>query len=117
MGKNKPARKKVESPFAGNLKILMRDRVLNAKAIATLADVSPSVVQDWLTGAVPHDLGKIANLSVKLNTDFMWLLTGQQGQVDTKGLSLEQIFDIEHDSSFSGIFMLEAKRLRRKGKV
>ena len=114
MSKAKPARKKIESPFAGNLKRLMHDRGLSAKAVAELAEVSPSVVQDWLSGSVPHNLNSVAKLSNAIKSDFQWLLTGEHGKVNVKEMSLSELFEIEPDPSFSGIFMLEAKRLKKR---
>ena len=114
MSKIKPARKKLDSPFSKNLKDLMQSRGLTAKAVAELAEVSPSVVQDWLAGSVPHNLKSIAKLANSVNSDFQFLLTGTHGKVNVKELSLSELFETEPDPSFSGVFLLEAKRLKKR---
>lgn len=114
MGMRKPARKKVESPFAKNLKSLMTDRELTIKAVAEISGVSTSVVGDWLSGSVPHDLTRVSKLASTLQCDFQWLLTGERTPTKSKELVLADVFDIESDPAFTGIFMIEAKRLKKK---
>ena len=113
--KKRTARKPLDSPFRKNLQSLMREKGLTAKKVAELSGVSPTVVQNWLTGSVPHNFLAVASLSTALGVDFQWLLTGVHGAAPTvNALSLGELFDIEPDPSFSGLFMLEAKRLKRK---
>jgi transcriptional regulator with XRE-family HTH domain len=113
--KKRTARKSIESPFRKNLQGLMKEKGLTAKRVAELSGVSPTVVQNWLTGSVPHNFLAVASLANALGVDFQWLLTGVHGAAPTiNALSLAELFDIETDPSFSGLFMLEAKRLRRK---
>jgi transcriptional regulator with XRE-family HTH domain len=116
--KKRAPRKPLDSPFRKNLQGLMKEKGLTAKKVAELSGVSPTVVQNWLTGSVPHNFLAVASLSNALGVDFQWLLTGVHGAAPTvNALSLAELFDIEPDPSFSGMFMLEAKRLRRKDKA
>lgn len=108
-------KKKVQSPFAKNLKAVMVERQLTVRGVAELAGVSASVTQDWLSGTIPHDLQAVAKVAGALKIDFQWLLTGTHAVAGIHDLSLSEIFDIENDPAFSGIFVLEAKRLKRKG--
>lgn len=108
-------KKKVESPFGKNLKAVMTERSLSVRSVAELAGVSHSVVQDWLAGTVPHDHQAVAKMTDALKVDFMWILTGIHSRTDVKGMSLSEIFDVQPDPAFSGIFVLEAKRLKRRG--
>ena len=113
--KKRTPRKPVTSPFKKNLQGLMKEKGLTAKRVAELSGVSPTVVQNWLTGSVPHNFLAVASLSTALGVDFQWLLTGIHGAAPTlNALSLSELFEIETDPSFSGLFMLEAKRLKRK---
>jgi transcriptional regulator with XRE-family HTH domain len=109
---NKPARKKVTSPFGQNLKAVMQRQNLTQRKVAEICGVSVSVVNDWLAGSQPHDLGVVLKLCNEFNLDFKWLLTGQKSSIAS--LKLEDIFHIEDDPSFSGLFLLEAKRLKKK---
>lgn len=52
---SKPARKKVQSPFARNLKAILAERGLSQKAAAEVANVTPATLNDWLAGSNPSD--------------------------------------------------------------
>lgn len=115
MNNKRPARKKVESPFAKNLKAILTERGISQTAAASIAGVSPATLNDWLhASAVPNNLISIQKLCRAMNCDFEWLLTGSQSKVDFKEIALTELFESESDPSFSGIFQIEAKRLRVK---
>lgn len=115
--KKRPARKRVESPFAKNLKAILAERGLSQTAAASIAGVSPTVLNDWLhSTSVPNNLLAIQRLCRAINCDFEFLLTGSQTKLNLKEIALTELFESEADLSFSGIFQIEAKRLRvRKG--
>jgi transcriptional regulator with XRE-family HTH domain len=94
----------------------MAERGINLKAAGELAGVSPAVAHAWLNGGMPHDLNAVAKLARALKCDFQWLLTGTRNEISAKDLPLSELFEIEDDPAFSGIFLLEAKRLRRRDK-
>ncbi len=108
-------KKKIDSPFGKNLKAVMTERSLSVRGIAEIAGVGPSVVQDWLSGTNPHDYLSVSKISHTLKIDFQWLLTGTHSQVNVKNLSLSEIFDVQPDPSFSGMFIIEAKRIKKRG--
>jgi transcriptional regulator with XRE-family HTH domain len=112
--KRKPIRKRVESAFATNLKNLLKERGLNLKTASHLAGVNPAVIHAWVNGGQPHDLNAVAKLAEALKTDFQWLLTGMNSKLELKNLALTELFDVQDDPTFSGIFLLEAKRLKRR---
>lgn len=115
MTKSRPARKRIESPFAKNLKAILTERGISQTAAASIAGVSPATVNDWLyASAAPNNLIAIQKLCRAMNCDFEWLLTGSQSKVDLKEIALTELFESEADPSFSGIFQIEAKRLRVK---
>ena len=107
-----PARKKVTSPFGQNLKAVMKQHKLTQRKVSEICGVGVSVVNDWLSGSQPHDLSVILKLCDEFKIDFKWLLTGKRSDISSLGLG--DIFHIEDDPTFSGLFLLEAKRLKRK---
>lgn len=117
MAKQKPARKKIESPFAKNLRAILNERGISQKTAAAMAEVTPATMSDWISGnSLAHDYQKVENLSRALNCDFQWLLTGTHSRVDLQNISLAELFEGEDDPMFSGVFEISARRLRRKKK-
>lgn len=110
----KPSRKRLNSPFAKNLKTILEERALSQRAASEIADVSVATINDWLQGAQPNDLMAVMRLCQALKCDFQWLLTGTRSQFYGDDLPLSQVFDIQNEAAFSGIFMIEAKRLIKK---
>lgn len=116
MAKRKPAKKRIESSFSKNLKSILEERGISQKAAAAIAEVTPVTVNDWVHNASssPQNHLAIQRLCRALNCDFEWLLTGSQSRVDIKDISMTELFESEPDPSFSGIFEISARRLRRK---
>lgn len=112
----KPARKKHQSPFAKNLKAILAERNISQKIAAQMAGTTTSTVNDWVSGTIPSNMISVAKLARALNCDFEWLLTGEQSRLNLQNISMTELFDSEPDPSFSGIFEITAKRLRRKKK-
>lgn len=113
--KGKPVRTRVKSPFADNLKAILAERGLTQRGAAEIAGVHVAVLNEWLQGASPADHVAVMKLCTGLRVDFQWLLTGVHSNPDLSKTSLAELFDIEPDPDFSGLFLLEAKRLKRKG--
>lgn len=111
---SKPTRKKIQSPFAKNLKLILTERGISQKAAAEIAGVTPATLNDWLAGSVPNDHLAVQKLCRALGCSFEWLLTGSDTKVESKEISMTELFDSEPDPSFSGIFEISARRLRRK---
>ena len=109
-----PRRKKTDIPFAKNLQKVLKERGLSQRAAAEIAGVSVTTINDWLSGTSPANLEAVLKLCRALKTEFQWMLTGTRDSVDTKDLTLSEIFDIQDDPAFSGIFKIEAKRLKRR---
>jgi transcriptional regulator with XRE-family HTH domain len=114
LAKKKPARKRVSSPFAKNLGRVLSERGISQRAAAELAQVQPSVLSGWLTGSQANDPIAIQRLARGLGCSFEWLLTGSDSQLEVGKISMAELFDGEPDPSFSGIFEISARRLRRK---
>jgi len=114
MKTKRPTRKKVESPFAKNLQLILEERSISQTAAAEIAGVGISSINDWLNGVQPHDLRPIIKLCEALSCDFQWLLTSTKSKTTSKNISLHELFEIEEGTSFSGIYKIEAKRLKRR---
>ena len=114
MNKLKPARKKRSSPFAKNLKEILEARGITQRGAAELAQVGVAVINDWLSGSIPHDHEAVLRLCRGLKTDFQWMLTNTHTETKIKEMSIQEIFETENDPAFSGIFQIEAKRLKRR---
>jgi transcriptional regulator with XRE-family HTH domain len=107
-------KRKVESPFAKNFAQVLKERNLSQKAVAEIANISASVCSDWLKGNQPHDLTAVLKICQALKVDFQWLVTGENSRPDLKDVSLAEIFDLEENPSFEGVFQISVKKLTRK---
>ncbi len=114
--KNRQRSSSVSSAFAANLKKVLKERGLSQRAAAEICGVNATSITDWLAGMAPRDLSAVLRLCQAIKVDFQWLLTGQHSEVRLEDLSLNEIFEIEHDPAFSGMFVIEAKRLKRRSK-
>ncbi len=113
--KKKPARKRIESPFAENLRRLLEERQITASAAAIIAQVPISTVNGWLAGGIqPHNFQAVQRLSTALKADFEMLLCGTSHAFEPTEMPLSAIFD-EVDVGLQGVYRLSLKRLVRKG--
>lgn len=111
--KKKPKRKKTSGPFSRNLSLILKERQISQKQAADLMGVAISVIHDWTTGTYLNDPSALLKLCRAVNCDFQWLLTGEQSRPKNQA-NLTEIFDIQDDPAFSGVFIIEAKRLKIK---
>jgi transcriptional regulator with XRE-family HTH domain len=111
----KRGRKPTKGPsvFSKNLKTLMAEKGLSSREIGRICGVAPSVVSQWLAGSSPSDALAVLKLCQKTGADFQFLMTGLSSLLGKPG-RLNEIFDVEDAIDFSGIFLIEAKRLRWK---
>lgn len=107
--------KKKESVFAKNLQNLLIERGITQKQLAEIAGVSCSVLHSWLNGVSPTELDSVLKIATAFNVDFQFLLTGvRQLPTTFEDAKITDLFDIEEESSFCGVFQIEAKRLKQK---
>jgi transcriptional regulator with XRE-family HTH domain len=111
----RPARTRVVSPFAANLKTILAERGVTMRGAAEVAGVNHSVVNDWLAGSQPSDPMAVLRLCRALKCDYQWLMTGTHPEATVKEMALNEIFEVKDEPDFSGIFVIEAKRLKRRG--
>lgn len=117
MAKQKPTRKRIESPFSKNLNAILQERHISQKTAAAMAEVTPATMSDWCSGnSLPHDHLKVEKLCRALGCDFQWILTGIHSRSDLQSLSMSELFESEEDPMFSGVFEISARRLKRKSK-
>lgn len=100
------------SVFSANLKTILKDRGLTAKAAAAIAEISPSTFGQWVNGATPLDMEAVFRFARGVNVDFAWLLTGKSEPSKTPSIS--DLFETSDVPDMSGIFLIEAKRLKVK---
>lgn len=111
----KPIRKRVESPLAKNLKAILEERGISQRTAAEIAGVNSATVNQWLSGSQPNDPMAVLRLCKGHKCDFQWLLTGSSPERSNPSeIGLTELFDIQNEPDFSGIFMIEAKRLKRR---
>lgn len=115
----KRGRKPSKGPslFSKNLKSLMADRRLSSREIARICGVGASVVSQWLGGSNPSDSIAVLKLCQHFGLDFQQTLTGIPSQRSSNDRFTE-FFDVESAAEFSGVFLIEAKRLKwKKGRT
>lgn len=114
MKKAKPKRKRLVSPFSANLQKILAERGISIRGAAEICGVNQAVIHAWTNGAQPHDSLAVLKLCTALKCDFQWLLTGSHAETKVREMALQEIFETENDPAFSGIFQIEAKRLKRR---
>ncbi|MEK7066093.1 MAG: helix-turn-helix transcriptional regulator [Patescibacteria group bacterium] len=97
--------------LSSNLSKIMTERKLTLKEVGHLAGVSISVVESWLSGANPHDLHSVDQLSQKLGVPFKRLLLGIDEVIDAP-TTLNHLFD--ENELFEGLVRLKVTRLNPK---
>lgn len=76
----------------------MEERRLDVQQIAKLANVSRSVVNDWLKGSNPHDLLAVADLAKALGVPFKSLLLG----LTDEQAGLQSVHELYDEVEFFG---------------
>lgn len=110
----KPKRKRIATPFAENLKKILDDRDVSIRGAAEIMGINQAMVHSYLNGTQPHDALAVLKLCRALKCDYQWLMTNTLPETKLKEMSLQEIFETENDPAFSGIFQIEAKRLKRR---
>lgn len=95
-------------PLSKILSSVMKERNLTLRNVASMADVSISVVQNWVSGANPHDLRSISRLAKALGMSFESLLLGTQDE-SIQIRSLSEMFD--EAEVFDGYCRVSIKKL------
>jgi transcriptional regulator with XRE-family HTH domain len=101
------------SPLAVNLKRILEERGISARAAAELAQIPPSTLSQWLAGINPTDMKAVNRLAVALNIEFHFLVLGEPAP--SKQHKMEDHFEIENEASMSGLFEISIRRLKPKG--
>lgn len=105
--------KKATNQVGARLKSILAEHKLSQRRAASLAQVSASVMDSWVHGAVPSDLQAVKRLCDTLGVDFTWLLTGEHSRTQNIP-TLSEIF--EEVGYFDGLCRIRIDRLvPRKG--
>ena len=119
MGKQKTKRgrrPKAPQVFSKNFRRLLEEKKISVTRAASIIGTSKSVVSGWQAGAMPNDPSGLLKLCQELGADFQYLMTGVPSSA-IPASRLGEIFEIEDSPEYSGVFLLEAKRLKwRKSK-
>jgi transcriptional regulator with XRE-family HTH domain len=101
--------------FSKNFKKLLEEKGISVRKAAEIAGTSSSTVSGWLNGVNPADPSVILKLCEALGADFQYILTGKVSLTFTPN-RLNELFDIEDAPDFSGLYLLEAKKLKWRKK-
>jgi transcriptional regulator with XRE-family HTH domain len=108
---SKVRKPKGPSIFSKNLRNLLKAKKLSLREAARIAGVSPSVMSGWTAGSVPNDPVALLRLTDSLGVDFQMLLTGKPAN-PVPLRDIQEVFEVEEVVDFSGVFIIEAKRLK-----
>lgn len=100
--------------FAANLKKVLDQRGLSARAGAEVAGVPNSTFSAWLGGAAPLDLESVYRFAKGVGVDFQWLLLNKTEPPPT--ISITDLYDVSAEPDLSGLFQVELRRLKPKVK-
>ncbi|WII72156.1 hypothetical protein QJS83_16965 [Bdellovibrio sp. 22V] len=100
--------------FAANLKKVLKERGLSARAGAEIAGVPSSTFNMWTSGSVPENHEAVYRFAKGVGVSFQWLLIGKEEPPPT--ISITDLYDVSAEPDLSGIFLIEAKRLKPKAK-
>ncbi len=104
-------RPKGPSIFSKNFKKLLEEKKVTIRKAAEICGTSPSVISGWCNGSVPNDPTALLKLCQELGADFQFLMTGVPSSTIPAN-RIGELFEIEEVPDFSGVFLLEAKRLK-----
>jgi transcriptional regulator with XRE-family HTH domain len=93
-----------------NLKRVLSERGLSARAAAEICGVAPSTFSQWMSGTAPTDLMPLHRFSKALGLSFEWLVTGHPPELPAP--TLDQIFERISEPHLSGYFEIQVRRLR-----
>jgi len=99
------------SPFTKNFANLLRENKCSHRRAAKIAGVAPSVISGWTAGSMPNNPVALLRITEELHADFQFILTGVSTNPVSKN-RISEIFDMDEHPELTGIFLLEAKRLR-----
>lgn len=100
--------------FAANLKKVLKDRGLSARAGAEIAGVPSSTFNMWTSGSVPENHEAVYRFAKGVGVSFQWLLIGKEEPPPT--LNITDLYDLIAEPEMSGLFQIELRRLKPKTK-
>lgn len=77
MAKRSMGHRRAPSPFAKILTRLMDEKGLKVREAARIAEVGPSTIVSWRSGALPEDYSAVKRLAARLGVTLSFILTGE----------------------------------------
>lgn len=111
--KSKGRKPKPSMVFSKNLKKLLAENKMTLKQAAEIVGTSTSVISGWTNGATPASPEAVLKLTEALKADYQYIMTGKHSNI-IPATRVGEIFDVEESAEFSGLFLIEAKRLKWK---
>ncbi|MBY0314650.1 MAG: helix-turn-helix transcriptional regulator, partial [Bdellovibrionales bacterium] len=109
--KSKGRKPKPSMVFSKNLKKLLGEHKMTLRQAADIVGTSPSVISGWINGATPASPEAVLKLTEALKADYQYIMTGKPSNL-IPASRVGEIFDVEDSAEFSGLFLIEAKRLK-----
>ncbi len=78
-----------EHSFDATLILLMKETGMTVKAAARIAEVGPSTIQSWRSGAKPTNFDAVRRLAQAFGTSLSFLLTGEEDYRPDQGSKRE----------------------------
>lgn len=99
------------SPFSKILKAVSKERGLTIRELASMAGVSPSMINDWQSGASLENYMAVKKLADELGLSFSFLLTGEPEKQSGNSMpSIAEVFD-DGGALFDGYAKITIQRL------
>lgn len=106
------ANQKKTSHWGERLRATLKEREMSIRKAARVAEVSPSVLDSWTSGASPKDLHAVKRLADELGVSFSWLLLGERENRQLP-ITVSELFD--EQPFFDGYARIRLDRLIPKG--
>lgn len=103
--------------LSANLRKVLSDRSLSARAGAAIAGVPVTTFTAWVNGtSLPMDPLALQRFCSYAGVSFEWLCTGKIETVWPEKFDEKQFELSSGESVLRGVFFIEAKKIRMKGK-
>ena len=102
------------TPFSKILTTLMKEKGLGVREAARIAEVGPSTIVSWRSGALPEDYSAVKRLARALGTTLGYLLTGEDDSRPKDSLpGISEVFE-DGGAIFDGYAKITIQRLLPK---
>lgn len=111
MAKRMDRHRRGPAPFAKILTKLMEEKGLKVREAARIAEVGPSTIVSWRSGALPEDYSAVKRLAKHLGVTLSFILTGEDdSRPDGAPVTVAEVFD-DGGMLFDGYAKITIQRL------